>query len=448
MSGEVKGVSSAGGKPGVSLPREFNLRLPEKKLDRTLESWLCDSSIAKCLISRPFVVGIAKQLIYGAFLTMASRSPKIAALGEDLDTIIHATEDDPIPLLEDDPHFGPIVTQTHPADGVCREISTVQKQTSAFAESLDESSLHDEKQNWPFRIVWGYLNGILTEFRTNRSGDKVWPCQMSIHEKYRVLYYTNYFNIPPDAAFVRDSLHLFVNDLIDELNSSSLKESDLLLQLAFDVRPFILRIIDAPWLTFQRLAAVLPDEHKRNMIYGLPSRKVPPPFREILPTDDVFSYTELKSAKNLSVEVYSTWGYDPDKPISRDLGAWTVTRIQHLTASEITGVVMNVNNETQVSPDPVITPEVVDNLPPISDPYGLYTDSPYGFGAAEVAGYYMAGPQARFMLVIITTSQGEIGLFESPSRKYWIVPQFGITGSEERSKINEQAKVRFFADKD
>lgn len=339
--------------------KRIALRLDDAK------EWLYDPEIARRLGGRPFAVGPDQEIVYGAFATMVSRSLYFQRMN--LKGVMAATEDNAISLLEEDTGF-------------------------------------DSKSpvNYPFRIVWNYLNGIYPEIATDAStGDYVWPYDLNIDQKYMVLYYATYFEIPIERDFFQVYLNLFVRDLSDELQLALAKGQfnvvtgphafpttsnfpQHLIRLAFNIRDML-----NPTQR-ETIASALPTAYMQDMLYG--KANVPEGYTEILPNvKGIYDYNDL-TGKNLSVEILEN---------GKSLGTYRVSDIANLSPDEL---------------------DLAD------------------LGPATDQAYRSQGARSNFMRVIVASPNGVFTICEAPSRKVWFVPSLGILDQN-----NRYARVRFFA---
>lgn len=388
-----------------------------------LTHWLYPDNVdMKDVRLTPFYVGKAKRLIYGSAPTIVSRSPFVKALTEDVNAFMTATEKNAIPLLPEDVNF-------------------------------------DTKVDCSFKVVWNYLNGLNPDPLTSDNSDP-WPYpDMSLDDKFMVVYYINHFYISMQSAFAKHYLTSFLTDLHAALEQA---ESSLI-RLAFLVRPFIekAKYIE-PHRQFEGirlLASRLPQPHKNDMLYGQRSTNIPADQKE-LPANESgeFAVETLKEAKELYVQAYSTV-WVPAEEIKKDdedddeedevitgiyvplksLGVWKVNEIKTLSGETISGVPAN----ELPTPRP-------GQLPPAPTPT---KPSPYGLTATEVERYHNYSVNT-FMLIKVTTPQGEIGLYEAGFRNYWLIPSMNIHGENTglfrhrplgESEVNTSALLRFFA---
>lgn len=253
----------------------------------TPSDWLYSSDGAQ-LGCKPFLVGTAKIKIYGCIPPMATRCNFFASIAEDISGLKAISEQNPYPLLADYQHF-------------------------------------DEGKILPsFRVVWNYINGMYPEFtrlndersREDQPAEPTWPSEINtILEKYRVLYFANYFGIPllTDDRFMTKYVDLFANDLAKEFKAATQETLPSLLTMARGMRSLIYQTSVKYGEALELIGAAMPQEFRYDFIYGLRDPQIPANYWEIYPSDQgIFSYDQLKEAKGLVAQMYD---YDESKGI-------------------------------------------------------------------------------------------------------------------------------------
>lgn len=241
-------------------------------------NWLYSTDGAK-LGGKPFVVGTARQKIYGFIPTMASRSGLIVSMTDDLNALEAINEDNPLQLLTDYPHF--VGLDILPS----------------------------------FQVVWNFLNGILPTWQPEKLSTLV--------DKYRVLYFGNYFDIPLKGAddFMDMYSELFVNGLIDEFKTATQQQIPQLMTMLSGMRNVIKNIAGTnlripqgsqlPQITtggmprLISIASKLPLYARNDMIYGPKDARLTN-YREILPSVfGDYTFDNVKELKGPMVQMYN-----------------------------------------------------------------------------------------------------------------------------------------------
>lgn len=272
--------------------------MTEKKIE-SLESspsepgpadWLYTNDGAE-MGCKPFIVA-GKHKIYGSIPQLVSRCGFFAALTGDIRSLKEASERAPFVLLADDKRFD-----------------------SGMLES--------------FNIVWNYINGVYPDLVLKEQPDfirpvAVWPREgMTIEEKYRVLYFCDYFSVPAgtDSKFLEEYARLLVTDLEKEMKSVAERHAALagsqgqvavaqeynkLVQMALTLRNVIMitATLDGDdylgWF-----GNYMHPEQKQEMKYGKRDPGIPAAYKEIYPdAKGMFSYDQLNEAKDLTVQLY------------------------------------------------------------------------------------------------------------------------------------------------